>query len=356
VPSAASTDPLVHDSAFLRAARGEPVPHTPVWFMRQAGRSLPEYRRLREGVAMLDSCMRPDLVVEITLQPVRRYGVDAAILFSDIVLPLKALGVDLDIVAGVGPVIAAPITSMADVEALPDFDASAFVFARSAVAQLVSELGSTPLIGFAGAPYTLASYLIEGGPSREHAKTKALMHAQPAVWHALLTKLAAVSGGFLREQVAAGASAVQLFDSWAGGLTPGDYRSRALPYSAACLAMVADLGVPRIHFGVATGEILADMATAGVEVVGVDWRVPLDRAAERVLPGQALQGNLDPAALLGPWEAVEAAALDVVERGRSAAGHVFNLGHGVLPETDPDVLRRLVDLIRSVADRPAAGE
>jgi uroporphyrinogen decarboxylase len=317
--------------------------------MRQAGRALPEYRRARAGVPMLEACMRPDLVVELTLQPVRRYGVDAAILFSDIVLPLKALGVDLDIVPGVGPVIAAPIASMADVDALPDFDPAAFDFIRSAVTQLVAELGATPLIGFAGAPYTLASYLIEGGPSREHAKTKALMHAEPATWNALLTKLSAVSAGFLREQIAAGASAAQLFDSWAGGLTPRDYRSGTLPHSAACFAAIADLGVPRVHFGVATGEILADMATAGVEVVGVDWRVPLDRAAERVLPGQALQGNLDPATLLGPWEAVESAALDVVRRGRSAAGHIFNLGHGVLPDTDPDVLRRLVDLIHSAA-------
>jgi uroporphyrinogen decarboxylase len=342
-------------SLLIRAATGQPVDRPPVWFMRQAGRALPEYRAARVGVSMLEACMRPELIVEITLQPVRRYGVDAAILFSDIVLPLKALGVDLDIVTGVGPVIAAPIRSMTDVEAVPGFDPTAFDFARDAVAQLVRELGQTPLIGFAGAPYTLASYLIEGGPSRDHAKTKALMHAEPDVWHALLTKLADVSGGFLREQVAAGAAAVQLFDSWAGGLTPDDYRRFALPYSATCLDAVADLGVPRIHFGVATGEILADMATAGVEVVGVDWRVPLDRAVSRIQQGQGVQGNLDPAALLGPWEAVEAAALDIVHRGRAAAGHIFNLGHGVLPETDPDVVSRLVDLIRSVAERPAAG-
>jgi uroporphyrinogen decarboxylase len=341
------------DSVFVRAATGQPVDRPPVWFMRQAGRALPEYRAARAGVAMLEACRSPELIVELTLQPVRRYGVDAAILFSDIVLPLWALGVDLDIVPGVGPVVAAPVASMADVDALPDFDPAAFDFTRAAVGELVGELGPTPLIGFAGAPYTLASYLIEGGPSREHAKTKALMHAQPGVWDALLTKLAAVSSGFLREQVAAGASAVQLFDSWAGGLTPDDYRSRALPYSAACFEAVADLGVPRVHFGVATGEILADMATAGVEVVGVDWRVPLDRAVQRISPDQAVQGNLDPAALLGPWEAVEAAALDIVRRGRSAAGHIFNLGHGVLPDTDPDVLRRLVDLIQSAAANPS---
>jgi uroporphyrinogen decarboxylase len=320
--------------------------------MRQAGRALPEYRALRAGVTMLDACRRPDLIVEITLQPVRRYGVDAAILFSDIVLPLKALGVDLDIVPGIGPVIATPIATNADVERLPDFDPSAFDFVRAAVGELVSELGATPLIGFAGAPYTLASYLVEGGPSRDHAKTKALMQADPQLWNALLSKLAAISGGFLREQALAGASAVQLFDSWAGGLAPDDYRERALPHSAACLAAVADLDVPRIHFGVGTGEILGDMATAGVEVVGVDWRVPLDRAAQRVRPGQALQGNLDPALLFAPWDAVRAKAIDIVERGRAAAGHIFNLGHGVLPDTDPDVLTRLVELIHSAEARP----
>jgi uroporphyrinogen decarboxylase len=341
------------DSALVRAATGRPVARPPIWLMRQAGRALPEYRALRADVSMLEACMRPDLVVEITLQPVRRYDVDAAILFSDIVLPLKALGVDLDIVPGVGPVIARPVATMDDVVSLPDYDAAAFDFTRSAVAELVAELGPTPLIGFAGAPYTLASYLIEGGPSREHAKTKALMHAEPDVWHALLTKLSAVSGGFLREQVQAGASAVQLFDSWAGGLSPSDYRAHVLPFSAACLSSIGDLGVPRIHFGVATGEILADMATADVEVVGVDWRVPLDLAAQRIQPGQAVQGNLDPALLLGPWEAVEAAARDIVERGRRAPGHIFNLGHGVLPETDPDMVRRLVDLIHSVELPPA---
>jgi len=316
--------------------------------MRQAGRSLPEYREIRAGVAMLDACMRPDLITEITLQPVRRHGVDAAILFSDIVLPLRALGVDLDIVAGVGPVVAAPVRDLAGVEALPPFDAEAVGFVTEAVQALVGELGATPLIGFAGAPYTLASYLIEGGPSKEHAKTKALMHGAPDVWAALLGRLAAISGQFLRVQVEAGASAVQLFDSWAGGLAPADYRAHVLPHSVAALAAVADLGVPRIHFGVATGELLPDMATAGVEVMGIDWRVPLADGIARVRPDQAVQGNLDPTLVFAPREVLEARTREVVAAGRSAHGHVFNLGHGVLPDTDPDVLTRLVDLVHSI--------
>ena len=335
----------------MQAARGQATDVVPVWFMRQAGRALPEYRALRDGVAMLDACMRPELIVEITLQPVQRYGVDAAILFSDIVLPLKALGVDLDIVAGVGPVIAEPVVDLAGVAAIPDFDPDRLDFVTEAVGGLVTALGDTPLIGFAGAPYTLASYLIEGGPSKDHARTKALMHAAPQVWDALLSKLAAIAAGFLRVQIDAGASAVQLFDSWAGGLSPVDYRRHALPHSAAVFEAIGDLDAPRIHFGVGTGEILADMASAGVEVVGVDWRVPLDRAASRVRPGQALQGNLDSTVVFAPRDVIEAKALDVIAAGRAAPGHIFNLGHGVLPGTDPEVLTRLVEFIHS---QPAA--
>ncbi|HYO31520.1 MAG TPA: uroporphyrinogen decarboxylase [Nocardioidaceae bacterium] len=337
----------VSESLLIRAARGQASSSVPVWFMRQAGRALPEYRALRQGVAMLDACMRPDLITEITLQPVRRYGVDAAILFSDIVLPLKALGVDLDIVPGVGPVIQVPVTDSTGVATLPSFDAAAVDFVAQAVHSLVSELGSTPLIGFAGAPYTLASYLIEGGPSKEHAKTKALMHSEPQVWDGLMRRLVEISSGFLRVQVQSGAAAVQLFDSWAGGLSPADYRDKVLPYSSAVFSAIADLEVPRIHFGVATGEILTDMASADVEVVGVDWRVPLDQAAARVRPGQALQGNLDPTVVFAPWDTIASKAADVIGRGRHASGHIFNLGHGVLPGTDPDVLTRLVDFIHS---------
>jgi uroporphyrinogen decarboxylase len=347
------TLPPPSESALVLAAKGRPTPHVPVWFMRQAGRSLPEYRAIREGTGMLEACMTPDLIAEITLQPVRRYGVDAAIFFSDIVLPLKAMGVDLDIVAGVGPVVATPITDLAGVTAIPDFDPSQVSFVSEAVSTLVGELGPVPLIGFAGAPYTLASYLVEGGPSKDHIKTKAMMHGAPDVWNALLAKLASIAAGFLRVQIEAGASAVQLFDSWAGDLSPSDYRAKVLPHSAAVFSAVADLDVPRIHFGVATGELLTDMATAGVEVMGVDWRVPLDQAAGRIKPHQAVQGNLDSAAVFAPWEVIETAARDVLRRGRAAPGHIFNLGHGVLPGTDPDVLARLVDLIHSVGAEPA---
>jgi uroporphyrinogen decarboxylase len=335
------------DSVFMRAARGERSDRVPVWFMRQAGRSLPEYRAIRAGVPMLEACMRPELIVEITLQPVRRYGVDAAILFSDIVLPLKALGVDLDIVAGVGPVIGAPVSDLAGVSRIPPFESAQVDFVAAAVAQLRSELGATPLIGFAGAPYTLASYLIEGGPSKDHAKTKALMYGAPDVWAALLQRLTDIAAGFLTVQVQAGASAVQLFDSWAGGLSPADYRAHVLPHTTAVFAALADLGVPRFHFGVATGEILPDMASAGVEVMGVDWRVPLDQAVSRLPARQVVQGNLDPAVLLAPWETVKQQAAAVIEAGKAAPAHIFNLGHGVLPITDPAMLARLVDFVQS---------
>ena len=332
------------ESAFLRACRRERPPYTPVWFMRQAGRSLPEYLAARGTTAMLEACLRTDLVVELTMQPVRRYGVDAAILFSDIVLPLHAAGLDLDIVAGVGPVVAAPVRTTADVERIPDLEPAHVAPVVDAVRGLVTELGGTPLIGFAGAPFTLASYLIEGGPSRDHAKTKALMYGDEATWHALAGKLAGIAATYLRLQVEAGASAVQLFDSWAGALSAEDYARYVLPHSATVLAAVPE-GVPRIHFGVGTGELLELMGEAGADVVGVDWRVPLDEAARRVGPGRALQGNLDPAVVFAPWEVVAERVRDVLRRGKAAEGHVFNLGHGVFPDTDPDVLARIVDLV-----------
>ncbi len=319
--------------------------------MRQAGRSLPEYRALRAGIPMLAACRTPDLVVEITLQPVRRHGVDAAILFSDIVVPLKAIGVDLDIKPGVGPVIAQPIRSREGLEVLRPLEPPDGAAVAEAVRSTVAELGATPLIGFAGAPFTLASYLVEGGPSRGHERTKALMYGDPDLWHDLLGRLAVIAGAFLRIQVEAGACAVQLFDSWAGALSEVDYRRYVLPHSATVLASVADLGVPRIHFGVGTGELLAAMAEAGADVVGVDFRVPLDEAARRVGPGCALQGNLDPAVTFAPWPAVEEQTRQVLDRGAGLAGHIFNLGHGVLPETDPDVLARIVDLVHEVSAR-----
>src|SRR3989440_1815731 len=280
----------VPDSPFIRACLGQPVPYTPVWFMRQAGRALPEYRKVREGIPMLESCRRPDLVCEITLQPVRRYGVDAAILFSDIVVPLAAGGVDLDIVPGVGPVVARPVRDAAGVAALPALEPGDVAFVAEAIGLLLAELGDTPLIGFAGAPFTLASYLVEGGPSRHHERTKALMHGAPEVWHALADRLAEITLTFLRAQVEAGVDAVQLFDSWAGALSEADYREYVLPHSTAVLGGLAGAGVPRIHFGVGTGHLLGAMADAGAEVVGVDWRTPLDEAAGRVR-ARAVQGN-----------------------------------------------------------------
>ena len=339
------------DSDLVRAARGSDVGHTPVWFMRQAGRSLPEYRELRAGTAMLQACQDPDLVTEITLQPVRRHGVDAAILFSDIVLPLVVAGVDIEIKPGVGPVVASPVRSVADIDALPDLEPEALGFLTTAVGRLVAELGETPLIGFAGAPFTLATYLIEGGPSKEHARTKAFMYAEPEAWERLLAKLSLSATVFLRAQIGAGASAVQLFDSWAGVLSARDYASRVLPHSRAVFDGLGGHDVPRIHFGVGTGELLPLIGDAGADVVGVDWRVPLDEAARRVGPGYSLQGNLDPAVLLADRETLDAEVRRVVEQGRAARGHIFNLGHGVLPDTDPGAITHVVELVHELTAR-----
>jgi uroporphyrinogen decarboxylase len=315
--------------------------------MRQAGRSLPEYRRIREGTAMLQACFDPSLVAEITLQPVRRHQVDAAILFSDIVVPLKALGVDLDIVPGVGPVVAAPVRDRRGAAAIGELDPLT-VSAVAEGARAVVAQAEVPLIGFAGAPFTLASYLIEGGPSRTHAKTKALMHADPDLWHDLAGRLAGVAAAFLRVQILAGASAVQLFDSWAGALSLADYRRFVLPHSAAVFSAIADLGVPRIHFGVGTGELLGAMAEPDLEVVGVDYRVSLSDAVLRVGPGRALQGNLDPALLGAPMPALRAQVERILAEGDALPGHIFNLGHGVPPDTDPDVLTRIVDWVHEL--------
>lgn len=338
------------DSLLVRAAFGRPGPRPPVWFMRQAGRSLPEYRQVRAGTSMLEACRTPDLITELTLQPVRRHGVDAAILFSDIVVPLAAVGVGVDIVSGVGPVVDKPIRTMSDVDRLRPLEPSEVPYLSQAVSALVSELGATPLIGFAGAPFTLASYLVEGGPSRDHALTKALMRGEPALWHSLLARLATISATYLKVQVDAGAAAVQLFDSWAGALSAADYEQFVLPHSRAVLESLSGRGVPRIHFGVGTGELLALMRAAGADVVGVDWRVPLPEAVRRIGPGAVLQGNLDPALLLAEWPVVDAEVRRIVTEGHHADGHIFNLGHGVLPETDPDVLTRVVALVKELTD------
>ncbi|ORA18576.1 uroporphyrinogen decarboxylase [Mycobacterium arosiense] len=341
------------ESPYLAAASGRKPNRVPVWFMRQAGRSLPEYRALRAQTDMLSACFDAELVCEITLQPVRRHDVDAAILFSDIVVPLRGAGVDLDIVAGVGPVIESPVRTAAAVQAIKPLDRQRVQPVSDAVSLLVSALGDVPLIGFAGAPFTLASYLIEGGPSRHHARTKAMMLAEPDTWHALMEKLTDITVGFLRVQLDAGVDAIQVFDSWAGALSLANYRTYVQPHSARVFAALAGYGVPMTHFGVGTAELLGAMSSVGANVVGVDWRTALPDAAARVQPGTALQGNLDPVAVLAGWPVVERAARAVVDEGRravdaGAAGHVFNLGHGVLPETDPGVLTDLVSLVHSL--------
>lgn len=332
---------------FLAACRGLPHDRTPVWFMRQAGRSLPEYRAIRGTGSILDAIADPELATEITLQPIRRYGTDAAILYSDIVVPVHAIGFGVDVRPGVGPVVDQPFERAADLDRLRPLDPEADTpYVLETVRSLAAEL-PVPLIGFAGAPFTVASYLIEGAPSRTYARTKALMLGDPDLWFALLDRLADLAITSLRSQVDAGARALQLFDSWAGALAPPDYERYVLPASRRVFAEVADLDVPRIHFGVGTGEILPLMAAAGADVVGVDWRVPLDEARRRLGPDAVLQGNLDPAACLAPVEAVEAAVADVLRRNGGHPGHVFNLGHGVLPETDPGILGHVADLVHA---------
>jgi uroporphyrinogen decarboxylase len=336
------------DSALITAYRGGKPERRPVWFMRQAGRSLPEYREVRRGIGMLDSCLKPELAAEITLQPVRRHDVDAGIFFSDIVIPLKLAGVDVDIVPGIGPVLGAPVRTAADVANLPVLDDAALEPIREAVRLTVAELGSKPLIGFAGAPFTLAAYMVEGKPSRDHLGPRTMMHAEPETWRALTDWAADASGKFLRAQLEAGASAGQLFDSWAGSLGLADYRRHVAPASARALDHVRGLGAPLVHFGTGTSELLVAMRDVGVDVIGVDYRLPLDEANRRLGGTTPLQGNIDPALLAAPWEVLEAHVREVIAAGAAAPGHVLNLGHGVPPETDPEVLTRVVELIHEV--------
>ncbi len=333
---------------FLRACRSQPTDRTPVWFMRQAGRSLPEYKALKGTVNILDAIKRPELAAEITLQPVRRYGVDAAILYSDIVVPVHALGFGVDIKAGVGPVVDQPFRTAADLDRLRPLEPEADVpFVLETVRLLVKEL-DVPLIGFAGAPFTVASYLLEGRPSRDYVETRRLLWQEPALFAALLDRLADIALASLRSQVEAGASAVQLFDSWAGALEPVDYLRYVLPSVAKIFSGMADLGVPCIASGVGTAELLAAWAGAGAGVVSVDSTITLDEARRRVGPGVAVQGNLDPwAVAMAPWEVVETKTNDVLASNAGRAGHIFNLGHGVRPETSPDTLQRIVDLVHA---------
>lgn len=336
------------DAPLVRAYQGDKQSTPPVWFMRQAGRSLPEYRELRVGNQMLDACLTPDLAAEITLQPVRRHKVDAGIFFSDIVIPLKLAGVEVEIVSGKGPVMAHPIRTAADVAALRPLDPEALAPIREAVGIVVAELGNTPLIGFAGAPFTLASYLVEGGPSKDQIRARTMMYADPHAWANLLNWCADVTGMFLRAQVEAGASAAQLFDSWVGSLSEQDYVRRVAPHSKRALSALRGIEVPKVHFGVGSGEVLKAMHSIGADVMGVDWRIPLDEANRRLGGTVPLQGNLDPALLAAPWQTLESHIRDVVRRGQDAPAHVLNLGHGVPPETDPAVLTRIVELVHSL--------
>ncbi|WP_425860485.1 uroporphyrinogen decarboxylase [Arthrobacter sp. TWP1-1] len=347
-PSHPLMDGRTANSPLITAYRGGTPSRRPVWFMRQAGRSLPEYRELRVGTTMLESCLKPAMAAEITLQPVRRHDVDAAIFFSDIVIPLKLAGVGVDIVPGVGPVLEKPIRTAEDIANLPELTDEALDPIREAVALTVAELGSTPLIGFAGAPFTVAAYMVEGKPSRDHLGPRTMMHAQPELWAGLMNWAADASGKFLRAQIEAGASAAQLFDSWAGSLGLADYTEHVAPASARALDHVRDLGVPLIHFGTGTSELLPAMYGVGVDVMGVDYRLPLDEANRRLGGTVPLQGNIDPALLSAPWEVLEAHVRAVVAAGASAPSHVVNLGHGVPPETDPAILTRVVELIHSI--------
>ncbi|GIW52972.1 MAG: uroporphyrinogen decarboxylase [Gemmatimonadales bacterium] len=333
---------------FLKACFNQPTEYTPVWFMRQAGRYLPEYRAIRSKLSLLEICRRPEVACEVTLQPVERLGVDAAILFADILLPFEPMGLGLSFRRGEGPVIERPIRKAEDVRRLRDLDPKSDLgYVMETIRLVRHRLGErTPLIGFAGAPFTLASYAVEGGSTRSFVQTKTLMYSDPETWHALMDKLAVAVGRYLACQIEAGAQALQLFDSWAGALSPDDYRRYALPYTAKALALArkANRNAPIIHFGTGTSSLLELMAEAGGEVIGIDWRIPLDQARSR-LPGRAIQGNLDPCALLGSVEELESQVLAVLRRAGGQPGHIFNLGHGVLPQTDPDRLRRVVDLV-----------
>jgi uroporphyrinogen decarboxylase len=341
----------VLDPLLVRAARREPVERTPVWFMRQAGRSLPEYRAIRERYGLFEIVAQSELCAEVTLQPVRRHRVDAAVLFSDIMAPVVPMGVQLELVEGVGPVVREPVRRGADVERLAvtspeETLASTLQTARIVRAELADD---EALVGFCGGPFTVAGYLVEGRPSRDFVRVKELMYREPATWNALMEKLAEQFAAYAVAQARAGADVIQVFDSWVGALSPQDYVEFVAPWSARILAAV---DVPTIHFGTGTATLLRSMAAAGGDVIGLDWRTPLDRGWSEV-GDRGVQGNLDPAALLGPWERVEAGALDVLARAGGRSGHIFNLGHGVLPETPPDALTRLTALVQERSPAPS---
>ncbi|MBI3978130.1 MAG: uroporphyrinogen decarboxylase, partial [Chloroflexi bacterium] len=337
------------ETRMLRACRRQPVDCTPVWFMRQAGRCLPEYRKLRERYDLLTMARTPDLAAEVTLMPVRAFGVDAAVIFADIMLPLEGMGLAFHIEPETGPIVHRPVRTMADVEALrvPAVD-ELVPYLMEAIRLVRRELaGKTAVIGFAGAPFTLACYMVEGKPTREYAKVKTLMFSQPAVWDALLAKVSTVLQSYVAAQVRAGAQVVQIFDSWVGALHPADYEAFVLPHTRPIFGRLAELDVPSVHFGTATGGLVERLARAGGDLIGLDWRVALDEGWARVGSDRGVQGNLDPVRLLAGWEATREGMADVLRRADGRLGHVFNLGHGVLPETPPDALRRLVDEVHA---------
>ncbi len=357
-------EPIRTESRLLRALNLEPVDTTPIWFMRQAGRALPEYRQVREEHTFLDICRNPDLCALVTLQPVDRLGVDGAIMFADIMTPLIGIGIDIDLVDGVGPVVKSPLRSSQDLELLRPIDPDDVSDLLKAIAIVRAELDRTarasiPVLGFAGAPFTLASYLIEGRSSRDFLRTKRLMYSEPEVWAELMTKLASLTATYLRAQIDSGVAAVQLFDSWAGILAPDDYRRYVLPYTTRALDLISSAGVPVIYFSTGTGGFLEVVAEAGGSAIGVDWRIPLDVAWDRIGPGRGIQGNLDPLTLFAPREIVEREAAAVLQRAAGRPGHVFNLGHGVHPQTPVEVLQRLVEFVheyRSTGSLIAASE
>jgi uroporphyrinogen decarboxylase len=334
------------DPLLVRAARREPVERTPVWFMRQAGRSLPEYRAIRERHSFWEVAHTPELCAEVTLQPVRRHGVDAAVMFADIMTPVLGMGLDVQLVEGVGPVIETPVRTLADVERLrlPDPE-EAFAPLLEAIRIVRGELAvAQAVVGFCGGPFTVAGYLVEGKPSREFALVKTMMYSEPEVWRALMQKLADCSADYIGAQARAGADVVQLFDSWVGALSPADYEEFVAPWSAQILAAA---GVPTIHFGTGASTLLPAMAHAGGDVIGLDWRIALDDGWAVVGEERGVQGNLDPALLLGPWDRVETATREILARAAGRPGHIFNLGHGVLPRTDPDQVSRLAELVQA---------
>jgi uroporphyrinogen decarboxylase len=328
----------------VRACRRETVERTPVWFMRQAGRSLPEYRELRERYGLFEIVAEPELCAEVTLQPVRRHGVDAAVMFSDIMFPVLGMGVEVELVENVGPVVSQPIRTRADVERLlvPEPEESVPTILEAVRLVRAALRDDQAVVGFCGGPFTVAGYLVEGKPSREFVNVKQMMYREPATWHALLEKLADTFALYVAAKARAGADVIQLFDSWVGALSPQDYVEFVAPYSA---RIFAALDVPTIHFGTGTATLLADMATAGGDVIGLDWRIPLDRGWAEVGDDRGVQGNLDPAVLLGPWDRIEAESRAILRRAGGRPGHVFNLGHGVPPNTDPAVLGRLTELV-----------